>query len=128
MNTESIMTIEETLFMSVTDFLLWMDDHFSLDTPPRMDSDEDVHRGLDVLNIYAGMTDYLKTLSSYAKVYARDLKRKGKEYKTDYEDMVDRENIINNKLDAIKLSYQAVNKCITIYVEEKRASQNYTRR
>lgn len=42
----------------------------------------------------------------------------GKEYKKDYEDMVDKREAIDNKIDAIKLSYQTVNKSVTIAVEE----------
>lgn len=119
---------EQALNMPIEEFFNWMEYNFSYETSPRMESDDDVHRGLDMLSVYAETVNYLKTLSSLAKIKTRMLKRMGKEYRTEYEDMVDRGNIIENKIDSIKLSYQTVNKCINVYMDERRQPDSFTRR
>jgi hypothetical protein len=62
---------------------------------------------------------YVVTLSSYSKHYSRELKRKGSEYKEQYEDMVDKKNALDNLADAIKLQYQGVSRRITVKMDAK---------
>lgn len=109
---------KQVLSMDTLKFVAWLDSEFSYDMPTRIETPDDVNYGLDCMAAYAGANEYLESLASYAKIVGRSLKRMGKEYKKDYEDMVDKREAIDNKIDAIKLSYQTVNKSVTIAVEE----------
>ena len=113
-------SIKEILSMPTLKFVEWLENRFSYETPPRMETTDDINRGLDMLRVYTGVIEYLKELETYAKVYSREAKRKGKEFKAEYEDMVDRREAISNKIDSIKLSYQTVNKCVTVAIEQRK--------
>jgi hypothetical protein len=121
-------TPEQLLSMDPISFLNWINAHFSFETSSHMESPDDANRGLDMMNVQARMIEYLRELDSYAKVYARDLKRKGSEFKMEYEDMVDRREIIENEIDAIKISYQTTNKCISVFMENNRTPQEAVRK
>lgn len=109
------------------ELLTWLDDSFSYEAYPHMTTPDEVNLGLDMMQIQASILDFLMEMLSYAKIYTRDLKRKGKEYRMDYEDMVDKKEIIENKISAIKVSYQTTNKCVTVFMNQNQLSQNFSR-
>ena len=56
-------------------------------------------------------------MSVYAKNAVRVEKRKGKDNKETYEDMIDRENAIHSSADNIKMLYNCLSRLITIKQE-----------
>ena len=60
---------------------------------------------------------FLSQLLSLAKVQCRSLKRKGEDYKTEYEDTIDKRDIIDNILKVVKLRYQTLSRIITVKQE-----------
>lgn len=109
---------KEVLSMDTLEFISWLETEFSYDAPVQIETPDDINYGLDCMSAFAGANEYLETLASYAKVIGRSFKRMGKEYKKDYEDMIDKREAIDNKIDSIKLSYQTINKAITVAVEQ----------
>ena len=124
----STMNYEKVLNKTPIEFISWIETHFLYETFPHMETKEDVERGLDMMNIQARMLETLATLLSYAKIRTRDLKRGGAEKKLEYEDMVDKKEIIENTISAIKISYQTTNKCITVFIETNRIPQEHYRK
>ena len=62
----------------------------------------------------------VSSLLSYAKAFKRSLKRDRN--MEQYEDMIDKESIIENTLKALDLQYKAVSKSITLYMEDSKIS------
>ena len=57
---------------------------------------------------------YLTTLSGYARNYVRQIKRKGKDYTHEYEDMMDKRTSLEELASAVKIQYQAVSRLLTV--------------
>lgn len=111
------------------EFVTWLSEQFDIDTPQRFQTVDDINRGLEVLTIYAQSINYLEEMSSFCKLYCRELKRLGESSKEAYEDMVDRQNALDNKLKGLKTLYQALNKNITLLSEQlKRIPENHTKK
>lgn len=122
------MNYEKVLNKTPIEFISWIEKHFLYETSPHMETKDDVERGLDMMNVQARMLETLTTLLSHAKIRARDLKRGGTEKKLEYEDMVDKREIIENTISSIKVSYQTTNKCVTVFIETNRIPQEHCRK
>ena len=79
---------------------------------------EDMKIASSILLILSGYYSYVINILSKAKIMVRQLKRDG--LKTEYEDMIDRREILQDAIDDIKQSYGAVSRAVTIYM----ANQN----
>lgn len=109
------MDMNAILNMEPVMLLKWLSNEFSVDIPKEIVSVEDMDRAAKTLLQLSTQYSYLQTLLSYAKVATREAKRTGdKQY---YEDMVDRKEIIQNKVDSIKQNYAAVSRSVTIRIE-----------
>lgn len=60
---------------------------------------------------------FLSQLLNYAKFDCRYYKRLGKDYKTQYEDAIDRREVVHSILDAVELRYKTLSRMITIKQE-----------
>ena len=117
-NTEKKSLYEQKLDMDNYDFITWLSDQFDIDTPQRLTTETDVNRALEVLTVYAESISYLEELASFCKLYCRELKRLGAETKEAYEDMVDKQAAINNKIQGLTILYRALNKNVTLIAEQ----------
>ncbi len=98
-----------------TDLLEWLLSNFSVPVPELVVTMDDMSSASETLLKLSGIYSYLMTLLSYAKVKTRELERlKEKDL---YEDMVDRKEVIQNFSDAVKQSYTAVSRAVTIRIE-----------
>ncbi len=68
-----------------------------------------------VLLRLSGAYSYLMAFLSHAKIRVRETKRNCS--KEEYEDMVDRRDVIENIKDVVKQNYTAVSRAVTIYIE-----------
>lgn len=118
---------KEILSMNGMEFLSWLESKFSYEIPSHIETPDDIQYELDCMTVYAGANEYLQTVSSYAKILGRSFKRMGKEYKKDYEDIIDKREAVENKIDSIKLAYQTVNKAVTVAVEQAKNPQIFAK-
>ena len=82
-----------------------------VDIPAGVRSEED----LQLANDYV----YLTSLCSYARNYVRQLKRQGKEFAREYEDMMDKRDSLESIASAVKMQYQAVSRLLTVQMAIK---------
>lgn len=83
-------------------------------------SQEEAETASDEMGKLANHYSLVSSLLSYAKAFKRSLKRdKNME---EYEDMIDKEAIIENTLKALDIQYKAVSKSITLYMEDLKVS------
>lgn len=79
---------------------------------------EDAKRASELLQIIANNYSYCSSLLSFAKIMKRKMDRTGK--KREYEDMIDKEAVVENTLKAIDVQYKSLSKCITLHMENSR--------
>ncbi len=103
------------LRMDPAELLNWLTKEFSVQIPGEILTAEDMDNAAKTLLQLSNAYSYLCTLLSYAKIETRQQKRYGE--KEDYEDMVDRKEIIQNMVDCIKQNYAAVSRSVTIRIE-----------
>lgn len=108
-------TYEELLSMSPLELLDYLKNEFMIDTPIEIVSVEDMDKCSRLLLRLSGAYSYLITLSSYAKIKTREMKRGGD--KALYEDMVDRKEVIQNMTDMVKQAYTGISRAVTIHIE-----------
>lgn len=87
------------------------------DIPRGIKTEEDLRRLEYLLGKLANDYVYLISMTNYARNYVRQLKRKGKEYQVEYEDMMDKRESLESIASAVKLQYQAVSRMLTIKIE-----------
>ncbi len=88
---------------------------FSVQVPEVIVNASDMERASETLLKLSGMYSYLMALLSYTRIQTREAKRSLS--KEEYEDMVDRKEVIQNFTDAVKQNYSAVSRAVTIYIE-----------
>lgn len=93
----------------------YMFDTFVEDVPVSIVSIEDMKKASELLLKLSSSYSYLCALLSYAKVKCREAKRNLS--KAEYEDMVDKKDIISNITEAVKHQYAAVSRSVTIHIE-----------
>lgn len=110
---------EQILVMDPTSLQKWLDEEFELTKPipTEISTIEDMQAAEKMIAILTNRLSYLSSLGVYAKIGVRHAKRKGKEGKELWEDMVDRQTAINSAEDTIKQKYNAVSRMITVKQE-----------
>ena len=83
-------------------------------------SQEEAETASDEMGKLANHYSLVSSLLSYAKAFKRSLKRD--KNIDEYEDMIDKEAIIENTLKALDIQYKAVSKSITLYMEDLKVS------
>lgn len=94
-----------------------LSDTFLYDIPETAETPEDMQEISRLLVRTANEFAFLAQLASAAKVSCRTYKRLGKEYKTLYEDAVDKKEGISSITDAVELRYKTLSRIITIRQE-----------
>ena len=99
------------------------------DIPRGIKTEEDLRRLEYLLGKLANDYVYLISMTNYARNYVRQLKRKGKEYQVEYEDMLDKRESLESIASAVKLQYQAISRMLTIKIEleEENKMHDYRR-
>ena len=87
-----------------------------VDIPSGVKSDDDLKRVEFLLGKLANDYVYLTTLCSYARNYVRQLKRQGKEFAREYENMMDKRDSLESIASAVKIQYQAVSRMLTVQI------------
>lgn len=110
---------EQILAMEPTKLQDWLNKEFELTKPipTEISSIEDMTNAEKMIAVLTNRLSYLSSLGIYAKIAVRAAKRKGKESKEEWEDMVDRQTAINSAEDTIKQQYNAVSRMITVKQE-----------
>ncbi len=107
--------IEELFQMPPLVLVNWLLKNIPNQIPEEISTKADMEQASKCMLKLSGYYSYLMTLQSYAKVKTRQAKRTLP--KEEYEDMVDKKDIINNYTDAVKQSYAAISRAVTIYIE-----------
>lgn len=95
-------------------------EQLKIDVFTKIMSQEEAETASDEMGKLANHYSLVSSLLSYAKAFKRSLKRdKNME---EYEDMIDKEAIIENTLKALDIQYKAVSKSITLYIEDLKVS------
>ena len=108
------MTYADALKKEPKELLNWLVKNFSVVIPEQVNSAEDMVLASSKLLELSSKYSYLCNLASYAKIVCRDYKRN--KDKQEYEDMVDKKEIIGYMSDSVKQSYQALSRAVTIYI------------
>ncbi len=106
---------DNILQKSPLSLLNWLYEEFNVEVPQIVVSQDDMKAASEALLKLSSYYSYLMGLLSYSKIKVREAKRtKSKE---EHEDMVDRKDVLENFKEAIKHSYAAVSRAVTIYIE-----------
>lgn len=108
-------TYKNVIDKSPQELFKWLTDNFLVELPSVLMSIEDMEYASSLLMQLAGYYQYLTALLSYAKISTRAAKRNLS--KEAYENMVDKKELIQNTVDAVKQSYNAVSRAVTIHIE-----------
>ena len=81
--------------ISVDNLIKWLDKRFYYSIPKGLESIDDMKVAGRLLGQLSNDYSYLAILLSYAKAFVRAEKRKGKDFKLSYEDMIDKRDIID---------------------------------
>lgn len=107
------MNCSDYLELPPNELLKVLSDTFIIDIPEDFESIE-VLRGVSTMMSEAvNQYSFLVQLYCFAKLKTRQAKRLGASAKTEYEDLVDRKEIIKNVLDAVLLRYKVLSRMLT---------------
>ena len=105
----------DLLDKDVYDFLEWLDETFKIVSIDSIKTNEEMElASSELLRLYS-LYSYISELSSWAKARTRELKRSGKT--REHEDMIDKKDAIENKMNAIKQAYAGISRAVTIKTE-----------
>lgn len=99
------------------ELLVWLESKFYVKIPSSLESMFDMQEASRLISKLSNDYTYLTILASYSRIYVRNEKRKGKDFKSIYEDMIDKKEIINDVASAVKQQYQAISRMVTIKKE-----------
>ena len=109
---------ETILNMNPLELIRYLHEEFNVELPTRLISTEDMEQASELLLRFAAQYAYLAELLSYAKVAVRVAKR---EYpKEEWENMVDRKEAIERRLDIVKQQYAAISRAVTVKTDVNR--------
>lgn len=92
-----------------------LSDTFLYDIPITIETADDLATVSKMLSETANQYSFLCQLLGYAKIQKRNFARENS--KTEKEDMIDREDVINNIVNAVKLRYNTLSRMITVKQE-----------
>ncbi len=105
----------QLLTLTPMELLDYFTKNFTDELPSEVKSVEDMNHAAELLLKLTEEYSYICSLLSLAKIMTRDAKRHLS--KEEYEDMVDRKEIIQNMADVIKQKYAAISRAVTIKLE-----------
>lgn len=117
------LTYKEIFELNNFQFLKWLKMQFPVDMPKEVTSADEMELASKQMLALSAEYSYISEISSYAKVYCRELKRLSDNDKDDpqlksfYEDMVDKREAIDNKMAAIKQAYNGISRAVSVRIE-----------
>ena len=109
------MEYSSILSMDPTRLLEWLLQNFTVNLPEEIISVEDMNNASKLLLKLTSYYSYMNSLLSAAKIAKRKSKRNATT--EEYQNMVDRTEIIQNMVDVIKQQYAAVSRAVTIHID-----------
>lgn len=109
------MEYNSILSMNPTYLLEWLLQNFTVNLPEEIISVEDMNNASKLLLKLTSYYSYMNSLLSAAKIAKRKSKRNANV--EEYQNMVDRTEIIQNMVDVIKQQYAAVSRAVTIHID-----------
>lgn len=109
------MNYNNLLSMDPKDLLDWLLQNFTVELPTEIISIEDMNNASKLLLQLTSFFSYMNSLSSAAKIAKREAKRNATT--EEYQNMVDRADIIQNMVDVIKQQYAAISRAVTIHID-----------
>ena len=112
-------TYTEILSMEPLELQNWITKEFELtkEIPTDISSVEDMQNASHMIGTFTNRLSYLTALGVYAKMCVRQEKRKGKENKSNADDMIDRKYAIDKAAEIVKQQYNTVSRMITVKQE-----------
>lgn len=108
---------ENILGMEPKALIRWLDDNFNGTVMSDIQTVEELDAAKRCLSVLTNKYSYLASMTLFAKVAARGLKRKGKEFKELYEDMIDRRDALDEMARVVLQQYNTVSRMITVKLE-----------
>lgn len=108
-------TYQQIIALSPLDLIQYLET-FKLSVSGDINNSNDADTASRLLNKISNNYSFLSSLLSIAKATKRSLARTGRI--SEYEDMIDKEAVIDNLLRAIDIQYRALSKTISLYMEE----------
>lgn len=109
--------IQELFKMEPVAMAEWLSTFYGEPIPDSIETLEDMERAGRLLPALTNSWSYLTEISAYSKILVRQAKRKvdksNPKTKEEYEDMVDRQYIIQLAVDILKQKYNTVSRMIT---------------
>ena len=105
------------LNMTPINLAIWLEKEYASTLPSNIDSMEEMKKVNTQLSKLANSYSFVMQLLTYTKIQVRQEKRKGKENKENYEDMIDRRDTLQNTADILKMQYQTLSRMITVKKE-----------
>lgn len=109
------MTCKEYLELESSELLDILINSFIYEIPQEISTPEDLQEVSRMLSDTSNQYSFLTGLSSMAKIQKRNATREKNKVKK--EDLIDKESIINNVVEAVKLRYSTLSRMITIKQE-----------
>ena len=119
------MTYENILELEPYSMIDMLTTDYLTEVPQTINTIEDMNLASQKLLKLAESYSFISSLLSLTKIMVRQAKRdmnnapkeQKDEYKTRYEDMVDKNAIVSNLSDAVKQQYNAISRAVTIHIE-----------
>lgn len=105
------------LSMDTNELTEWLFDNFIKNIPCSIETVEDLNNAGMLLSELTNKYTYVESMAIYAKNAVREEKRKGPENKSNYEDMIDRRDTLQEVARILNMQYQAVSRMITVKQE-----------
>lgn len=115
------LSYEDVLNMNPMELVDWLLTEFGEELPEKIETVDEMEMAGRLMLRLSGNYSYLTALSAYARIAVREAKRN--KSKKEYEDMVDRKEIINSITDAVKQQYAAISRSVTIHTENNKELQ-----
>lgn len=124
---ERKITNRELFIMSNEAMLDALASSILVEIPTGIDNDDDLTKIEFLLGKLANDYVYLISLCGYARNYVRQIKRQGKDYSKEYEDMMDKRDSLESIASAVKIQYQAVSRLLTVRmaISEEKQMHDY---
>lgn len=108
------MTFYEITEISTSELFDYLIHNFSSAIPSEVNSVEDAEEVSKLLSKTANSYMYLSEVYAYLKFSIRNAKREEKRNKAKIDDLIDKKEIVDRFISALKLQYQAASRMITI--------------
>ena len=112
------MTYRDIFSMQPLDMIEWASEEFGFELPEQIQTASDMELASKLMMQITGHRSYLNELLAYAKVSVRETKRNGS--KEEWEDMVDRKEILERFLKIADDAYSTLSRAVTIKTSNDR--------